>query len=173
MGNSIGWLLSFILLMSLLGSVYGYQYFGNTKGMAGGGIVGIIAALWVGISKLARLMHPDSYTEYAYEEPATKTVEHVTLVIVVNDTRKLVHGFTRDELRLIGDCVTDGYIFNVQHFKDYFKGTEFDGYSLYNKSVRWMQDCKALAPNSKGGYDVGRWNISYCWTWKAGKNFIP
>lgn len=114
---------------------------------------GAILFFWIGWRIIVWKVKQSQYLEYANETP--QVVEKVTLVIHIPELgRKLIHGFSRDELRLIGECVTDGYVYNVQHFKDYFKGTEHDGYSLYNKAVRWMQDVGALAANSKGGWDV-------------------
>lgn len=122
-------------------------------------MLAIIIALIVGINYLAPIWNSDSYSSetVSIEKPANSYSQRVTLVIrVQGQPEKLIHGLTYDELHLIGMCVTynDEYIFSVQHFKDYFKNTETDGYSLYNKAVRWMKDSGILIPNAKGGVDV-------------------
>ena len=155
MTNSIGWLLSFVFLLSFLGSVSGWLYWRSTQGIAFGIMGGILLALWVGINKLTRFIYPDSFVEYAEDEK--QIVQKVTLVINIEGIgRKLIHGLDMEEIQSIGQCVThnNAYKFSVQHFKDYFKTTDIDGYSLYSKSVRWMKDVGALAPNAQGGVDV-------------------
>ena len=156
--TSKGWLFWLILLLSILMSIAGGMYWGSTAGAAIGIVGGVGLALFVGIVWIMPVFNADSYVTYESTAPVQQVVtERVTLVIkVAGLPDKMIHGLSRDELRLIGECVTDNnlYVFSVQHFKDYFKNSGTDGYSLYNKSVRWMQDCGALIPNSKGGYDV-------------------
>ncbi len=160
MEASKGWLFSLILLLSFLFALAGWLGWRTTQAMAGGILLAVIVALIVGINWLAPIWNSDSYASETVSivQPSENTrAERVTLVIKVQGLPdRLIHGLSRDELRLIGECVTwnDAYVFSVQHFKDYFKNTETDGYSLYNKSVRWMKDVGALVPNAKGGVDV-------------------
>ena len=97
------------------------------------------------------------FFEYSTDTPVQQVVERVTLSITIEGIgTKLIHGFTREEIRALGQCVTHNntFTFNVAHFKDYFKTTDTDGYSLYSKSVRRFKDAGALVPNAKGGVDV-------------------
>jgi len=151
-----GWLFSLILLLSVLAGIAGGMYFRSVQGAAMGIVAGIVAALIVGIKWLMPVFNSDSYYTYPSETSAVvEKVERVTLVIKVPGLPdKLIHGISQEELQAIGECVTDGYVFSVQHFKDHFANTKHNGYSLYNKTTRWMQDCGALVPNAKGGYDV-------------------
>ena len=120
---------------------------------------GALLLMWVGWRIIKWMANRADRHILAVETvtPINPNVERVTLVVKVPGlSDKLIHGISREDLQLIGECVAHNgiYLFSVQHFKDYFKNSGTDGYSLYNKSVRWMQDCGALMPNAKGGFDV-------------------
>jgi len=155
MDDGKGWLFVFILLVSFLVGLSGYMIFHEWWAAGIGVLLGLVSSVQVSYHYYMPVFH-----SYAYVTPATEAVkvtERVTLIINVPGLpEKLIHGISLEELRLIGECVThnDLYIFSVQQFKDYFRNSGTDGYSLYNKSVRWMKDAGALVPNSQGGINV-------------------
>jgi hypothetical protein len=147
---TVTWL---IILFCTIGAIVGGLVHAGQTEISAGIIIAFFTVCYF-LGWLIRFFVPQ-FTQY--ENTTQSVVERVVLAInVEGSTQKFIHGLNRDEIRAIGQCVTanDAYTFSVQHFKDYFAGSNIDGYSLYTKSVRWMKDVGALVPNSKGGVDV-------------------
>lgn len=157
MEDGKGWLFAFIMLVSFLVGSAGYMMFREWWAVGVGVLLGLIFSIHIAYNYFMPVFHSYAYEAPSLSEQPAMTAERVTLVIKVPGLPdKLIHGLSRDELRAIGECVTSGgqYAFTVQRFKDHFRSTDVDGYSLYDRSVRWMKDCGALVPNAKGGNDV-------------------
>ena len=151
----IGWLLSLVFLLSFLGGLAGWLYWQTPQGLSGGIVAGISVALWVGIGKIARFVHPDAF--YVYSSEAAPVVERTTsaVTIVVNIPKlpqRSIHGLALDEWRILSKEVARTGKFTQPILEEAF-GSQKEGRRIHGLIAGPLADCGALVEYGNG-YNV-------------------
>ena len=150
----MGWLYWTIVLLSLLGALCGWLFAQSADGMAWGIVIGISVALWVSLSKIARLIYPDSF--YTYADDAETIVEKetailsLTIILDGSQTVKQIRGLMPDEWQRLGaGVVSHGYRYTVRDLWDIF-GSNKEGDRIYGRITQQLISANVLEQAGKG-----------------------